>query len=259
MFRRVIWALCLALTLFPASAQSPIAGFPPGTFQSRAALDASAGTSPATYTAVYGDSQAFGFGAGPYTSPSQTWGAGVAVVSVFSGNQNTDLTVTIKSVSATQIGGYSGTGHRCSLWQATVTSGSGTVVVNTAGVFDGVATAGGVVTTTTSTPSASQLNDMAVAAEPQNVVTVTVPASGAGVFFAGGTFGSSASLPYTWTNATRDSVTESFIGAGTSSSVTGGSSHTTTPGSTTPGVSTANGTFNFAGIAACMTAAAWSP
>lgn len=50
MFDRLhIWALCAALVLFSAlaSAQSPIRAFPPGTFQSRAAID---GAPAATYT-----------------------------------------------------------------------------------------------------------------------------------------------------------------------------------------------------------------
>lgn len=218
------------------------------------------GVSPASYTAVYGNSQAFAFGPGPYTSPSQTWTAGVAVVSVWSSAQNIDLSVTIKGVSASQIGGYSGTGHRCSAWRATITSGSGTVVVSSVGnVFDSVGTVGGVVTTTTPTPSGFQISDMAVAAEPQTVVTVTVPSSGVGVFAAAAEFGSSASLPLTWTVVTRDSITESFIGTGTASSDVAGGSHTATPGSTTPGVSSANATFNFAGTSGCMTAVAFSP
>lgn len=220
----------------------------------------SGGGSSATYTPIYGDSQQFSFGAGPYTSPSQTWTAGVAVVSVWSDSQNTDLAVTIKGVSATQIGGYSGTGHRCSAWRATVTSGSGTVVVSSAGTFDSLATVGGVVTTATPVPAGFQISDMAIVAEPQSAVTVSIPTSGVGVFFASGAFGTAATLPLTWTGATRDAVTETFTGSSaTAASSASGGAHATAAGSTNPSVSSANSTFNFTGSSGCMTAAAWSP
>ena len=217
------------------------------------------GVTPATYTPVYGDAQDIAFASSTYTSPSQTWPAGVAVVFVVQAGSAGTLSVTINGVSATQIGSYS-TGQVGSLWRATVTSGSGTVVVVGSAVFGGVATAGGVVTTSTPTPASSQVADMAVAAEPQAVVSTTVPSDGVGLVFAGAAFGSAASLPLTWASGgVRDAITESAGSGGGSANAVAGGAHVAAGTSATPTVSTANGTFNFAGSSGAMAAVAFSP
>ena len=229
-------------------------------YQPRGVFDpAGGGGAAATYTPIYGNAQDLAFATSTYTSPSQTWTAGQAVVFVTQAGSSGTLTVTIKGVSATQVGSYT-TGNVGSLWQATVTAGSGTVVVVGSGVFGGVGTAGGVVTTTTTTPFSSSVLPMAVVSEPQAVVSTTVPANGIGVVFAGGAFGSSASLPFTWAaGGVRDSITEAAgTGGGSSSSAVGGA-HVAAGATATPSVASANGTFNFTGTTGAMAVVAFSP
>ncbi len=209
---------------------------------------------------MYADAQDINFGSSSYTSPSQTWTSGVAVVAVIQSSTTVTLTaVTINGVSATQIGGYS-TNQVGSLWRANVTAGSGTVQITGSGVFGGLATAGGVVTTTTTTPSSSQIAAMAVVSEPQSVVTLTTPANGVGIVCAGASFGSAASLPMTWgSGGTRDAVTEAAGAGGGSANSVIGCAHTAASSTSTPTVSTANGTFNFTGTTGAMVAVAFSP
>ena len=219
----------------------------------------SGGGGSAAYSPVYGNSQDIAFASSTYTSPSQTWPAGVAVVFVTQAGSSVTLTVTIKGVSATQIGSYT-TGNVGSLWQATVTAGSGTVVVVGSGVFGGVATAGGVVTTATPTPFSSSVLAMGVVSEPQAAVSTTVPASGIGVVFAGGSFGSAASLPLTWAaGGVRDAITESAGTGGGSGNAVAGGAHVAAGATATPSVATANGTFNFTGASGAMAVVAFSP
>jgi hypothetical protein len=219
-----------------------------------------AGVSGASYSAVFGDAQNLGFGAGPYTTPSYTWTAGTAVVFLFSETPDTDFVVTIKGVTATRIGAYSSTGNKGSLWRADIlTAGSGVVQVSSAtGSIAAIAAAGGVVTTATSAPSSSQCIDMASASEPQGVVTATVPSGGVAAVFAASLFGSAGTAPASWTGATRDIVTEAFVvsGSGSNGAFICGAT-VSAAGSATPTVSTANGTFSFEGVNGAMAIAAW--
>ncbi len=213
---------------------------------------------PASFNPIYADAQYINSTSSTYTSPSQTWTSGTAVVCVITAdNVRTDLSVTIKGTSATQIGAYGGTGQKGSLWRAAVTAGSGTVVVTSGANFIQIDTAGGVVTTTTPAPSDIQITDMAVVGEPQGTVAITVPSNGVGVAFAGGLFLTSASLPMTWTGVTRSALLEAAVSGGNNSGIGGGS--TTTPGSTTPTVATADGSFNFTGANAIIARVAWGP
>ncbi|MET4384502.1 hypothetical protein ABIB73_000237 [Bradyrhizobium sp. F1.4.3] len=66
-----------------------------------------------------------------------------------------------------------------------------------------------------------------------------------------------ACFPLTWTSATRDAVTEAFSTGGNNSC--GGGAHTSTTGSVTPTVGTANGTFGFAGTSGATAIATWGP
>jgi len=252
MIKRLLsFALVVLLACTPVQAQF----FPfPGPGKA-----ATGGGGSASFTPVYGDAQYINSTSSTYTSPSQTWTSGTAIVFVITADAvRTDLTVTIKGTTATQVGTYGGTGQKGSLWRAAVTAGSGTVVVTTSsGNFIHVDTSGGVVTTTTPAPSASQIVDMAIVGEPQGTVTATVPSSGVGVAFAGGSFVTAASLPMTWTGVTNSTTLAAAVTGGNNSGIGGGS--TTTSGSTSPTVSTADGAFNFTGSNAVMAIVTWSP
>jgi hypothetical protein len=82
-----------------------------------------AGAGSASFCPVYADAQDLNFGATTYTSPSQTWTAGTALVSVYDGVNRGGLAVTINGVGATQVGSYGGSTNRGSLWKATVSAG----------------------------------------------------------------------------------------------------------------------------------------
>lgn len=253
MMRLILGALVALFALTSAFAQGGMAPGP-GTVHST-------GAAAATYTPIYGNAQDIGFGASSYTSPSQTWVAGEAVVCVIqAGSSGTLSSFTIKGVTATQIGGYT-TGNVGSLWQATVTAGSGTVSFNGSASFGGIGTAGGVVTTTTTTPSAPQLNAMGVVAEPQPLgASITVPANGAAFACGGGAFGSAAALPLTWASGgIRDSGTEAAGSGGGSANAVIGAAHIAAGSTATPTLASSNGTFAFAGTSGAMMAVAYSP
>lgn len=105
MFGAFIRTLAFALALFPALAfaqSSPLPGFPPGVFQSRAAIDAGI-TSPPTF-AFEARGSSSGSGAGPYTVSLATADTGLAnrrlyAFAVFNHGSESALT------SASSIGG----------------------------------------------------------------------------------------------------------------------------------------------------------
>lgn len=243
--------LALVLTVSVAVAQF----FP---FPGPGRAGSGGGGGSASFTPIYADAQYINSASNTYTSPSQTWTSGTAIVFIVTRDAvKNDLAVTIKGTTATQVGTYGGTSQQGSLWTASVTAGSGTVQATSASNFIHIDTSGGVVTTTTPTPSASQINDMAVVLEPQGTVTATVPSSGVGIAFAGGGFVTAASLPMIWTGVANSTTLAAAVTGGNNSGIGGGS--TTVSGSTTPTVATQNGSFNFAGGSATMAIVAFSP
>lgn len=220
-------------------------------WQSRAQTSVSTGVTPATYTPLYGDCQNLAFGTVTYTSPSQTWTTGVAAVYIYDGSNRTVTSVTINGVAATAIGtSPNGVGR---MYFANVTAGTGTVVYVATAVLSILCSGGGIVTTTTPTPSGSQVADCCSGADPQANATATIPANGVGV--AAISLGAT-NLPGVWSNATRDAVTEASVGTGNLGLVA--MAHSSAAGSLTPSVSGTGGNgFGFNGGGQAF--ATWGP
>lgn len=214
----------------------------------------------ASFSPVFAFAANNAFSSPELDSPTETWPAGTATIAVYDELANTDLVVTINGVGATQIGTYNA-GGRGSVWRANVSASSGIAkVVTPGGTFGCVATIGGVVTTSTPTPSGTpQILDMAGTAQPQAVVTQTIPTSGVGVFFAAGTnSGGVAGTPTTWTTGATDEEFTVTTGNGVNITMT----HVTTPGSVTPGASSlgngGNG-FGYTGANGFEAGVTWGP
>lgn len=238
--------LALLLTL-PISASAQFNGCPSGF----CALSGAGGVVPATYTPIYGNCQDLAFGTSTYTSPSQTWTTGVAVVFILDGASRTTTSVTINGVLATSIGVSANSQGK--MYFASVSAGSGTVVYVASAGLGVVCTGGGIVTTTTPTPSGSQVVNCCAGADPQAAATATIPANGVGV---AGIGLSANTLPGVWSNAIRDAVTETSIGTGGTGEIS--MAHSSAAGSLTPSVSGTGGNgFGFNGGGQAF--AAWGP
>lgn len=248
----VLFSLLLALTV-AASAQMTMTGVGGGFGGSAAS---------AAVTALFATNNGSSTTA-PYTTGSFTFSSGEAVVGIVTaiGGGFVDVTaVTIKGVSATKIGaGVSSTGNGAvSLWHATVTAGSGTVVIsNGLGLISVTCVNGWMITGNASgTPTASVTTDNFAAqhTDPQSLSSsLVVSSGGVGVVMIGSVFRSAAeTIPPSWTNATRDSTTESNNANGNSYTIAG--AHESAAGTYAVSVSGATGSgWEFNG----MIGAAW--
>lgn len=181
---------------------------------------AAGGGGGASVNAIFGSDNG-GIVTAPWTSSSFTFTTGLAVVGIVSGRSGgftAITTVTIKGVSATQVGiTKGGTGEfDCTLWQASVTSGSGTVVIDTGtGNLSTTCLCGWMLTglgSTTATATLSTDNATSSHADPQALGTLVVNSGGVGVTFIGADFKDGTQNPTTWVNATADAITNDGTG-----------------------------------------------
>ena len=212
---------------------------------------AAGGGGSASYTAIYGDGQDIAYGSSTYTSPSQTWTAGYAVVFI---STSVALTgVTIKGVSATKYTSASKTGLEA--WYALITAGAGTVVATAGVAFPNVCSAGGVVTSTSSSPSAGSIFTNSAHSDPQTFTAATVPSGGIGIAYIAVPNIAATGLPTIWSGATRDAVTESSVATGNTQ--VAASAHTISAGSFNPTVSGSGPGFGYQGAIASIVT--WGP
>lgn len=216
----------------------------------------------ATVTALFGTNNGAGFTA-PYNAGSFSFSNGEAVVGIITsiGGGFPDITgVTIKGVAATKIGtGVSNAGNAAvSLWHATVTAGSGSVIIaNGQGTISQTCVNGWMITGIVSgTPTASVTTDNFAGshADPQSLGSnLVVSSGGVGVVIIAASFRTAAeTIPPSWTNATRDSTAESNNTNGNGYTIAG--AHESSAGSYAVSVSGASGSgWEFNG----MIGAAW--
>lgn len=133
MFGVFVRALAGALALFPALAfaqSSPLPGFPPGVFQSRAAIDAGGGPPPSASYAFQGVQVSAPLGGNWTFSNNIGTAAANRLIIVCVASQGTTTGVTVNGVALTQA---INPGGGPSLWYGLVTSGSGSQSITVAG------------------------------------------------------------------------------------------------------------------------------
>lgn len=193
------------------------------------------GVAPASFSAIAGlcDGQDLGYSSSTYTSPTVTFTNGIALVFLTSGGRvNTITSVTIKGVPATQIAS-TGDGVNMAAYYAPVTAGSGNFVMTNSLAVGGVVICGGMITSSTPTPSAGSYFANPAHNTPDDTVTspITIPTNGIGIAvgLTGGVADSGGgSFPMIWTGATRIAAME-FSNVGNTCGA-----YSTTPGSFAP-------------------------
>lgn len=218
--QRFLIVLCGALFVcVSALAQSPMSGFPPGTFQSRAPLDAAPAGSSLTFTA---------------TDVATAWQTGITPPATFTnmaaGSASSDrILVAVIAVegnalngiiSAVTIGGVVATknsfidsgaaGQGVYIYSAPVPTGTtATVIIACTGFPSGIGVALGKITGSATTAFSAQNTVGPSAVADPHSITTTVPANGVGIV---GVNVDRALTP-SWTNATGDAnITE--VGGG---------------------------------------------
>lgn len=249
--RIIIGLFAAALVLLPpmAEAQSVIQAFPPGTFQNRAAIDASA-SAPAfscTYEAFATENS--GTNTGTFNSVAIGPANTNRVVAVIAGARNSTSTavssVTIGGISATHVASANsptGPTMASDIWYAQVPTGT---TANIVVVWNGTTVVSGiqVYSIITSTPVPTAGNAAGNASFTSISTTITVPSGGCAIV------GSALNgTPITLSNVVTDASSD-FSG-GTRAFSAG---HTTTAGTQTP-IAT-----NGVNAATVISAAAWSP
>lgn len=238
MLRRILFVLLCGILL---AAQTPISGFPPGTFSNRAALDGAGGSFSLTA----------GTGVGSATTSTSvnyagvTWGSGCNAVVFIVYWYNTATTDTISGITAAGAGTVSqianakdatnNGGQSIDVWQITspsATSATVAVTYSAATTYNSFVQpyclVSGNTTAGTATHNATNANNCSAGF----TVNPTVPAGGQAVVGSGSVSGTVVNF----TNATSDGV---YTGGGTQDRF----GHTTGTGSVTI-TSTSAGTDN---------------
>ena len=239
-----VWLVVLLLAVIPASGR-------PGPDSNYNTSIASGGTP--TWTPLTAVCQTAGF-TNTVTFTGVTLATGLIVLGVTDDQFKSyaTATATINGNAATQIQGVTGAG----LFSANNTGTSGSVVITeTAGNFDAMCISVGVLTNLNSSTATASTSSTYADTQNQPYAlgsTLTVNSGGIGVVFMGVDTGgqTAASLPLSWTGATRDAVTEVNTTAGNSASA--GMAHFTTSANPTVSCATA---CNF--LAVGVAAGAW--
>lgn len=212
---------------------------------------------PATFGNGFSDSQAIAFASSTYTSPSKTFATGVAIIFINgNGGRVPSITgATIKGFTATPLVAASNSGQ--AVFYASVTAGTGTVVVTNSTTWADVVMNGGTITTASSSPSAASVLTNSAQADPQLCgAGITVPANGVGIAGASQT-DVNTGTPVTW-NANGGVAIAGVSGmavSGPSEAADGGS--TSTAGTLSPTISSGSGLWAFH-VPTCSLVA-WGP
>jgi hypothetical protein len=269
MIGRILFVFLCAILL---TAQVPMGGgplgqFPPGTFQSRAALDpAGGGGGSPTFTpgsSVAMQDNGFASGTKIFTglNGGTNFPSGAIVVVAFFNRDGTPATTPlIGGQAASVVTGAQDTSNKCTLYQATMPSAQAdTFSVANGSDYSGMGVAGGYFTNlASSTRDAANKVDFGSAAATITLPSTTVSATGFGLVFAASSLNAtSPPTAVTWTSTTAGGG-DTFVNMNGTNGATYGASitlaHTATAGAWTPG---AAGVTNSWAFGACMAGATW--
>lgn len=213
-YRVIIGLVALALVVFQpfASAQSPISAFPPGTFQSRAPLDAAAGGgSPVLVFQAAPAAVAPAASSTTFTSVAIGTASASRVVIVVVNTESFVVTsLTVGGVGATKAVEESTLISGLQTWYATVASGTtANIVLNASGSMTGAAIIVFSATGITAAPTQTKTAINNTGTSPTALPTITVPATG---FAVAANTSAATATGITWSNATQDATTDMISG-----------------------------------------------
>lgn len=245
------------------SAQTPmLPGFPPGTFQNRAAID---GAVPVTFAITFGSSQEDATSQASYSIANVGFGSAdtnryaVASICIRSGSAVSTPTVTIGGAATTMVIEQNVSNSYSALFKTNSVFPSGTTATVAISSFGSAAARAAVqgysvVTSTGAAPSGGAISTF-TAGTTTTSGTVTVPANGGSII----ANCSSANMTTVTATAPASGITvdkQAVIGASTTTTVSAHDTVTRT-GSTTYTLTSSGGTWNLSNSAGVV--GAWAP